>query len=163
MPRETYWLKFEPTDSLYRHLIRTAVLEAQVAYLVLPDGTVAPSVENALQKLRVDEIGRKTVREWPGTTLLGRDAATLIEYRCTRTLATVLTSLTNSLYKWLEPDLPEDLGFIRSDGSVWLASTSHEKCAFLEFSSEELSSLTRREPDLARILRPEDAPTESLP
>jgi hypothetical protein len=153
MVRARYWLKFEPTGALYKHLIRTAVLEAHVAYVVLPDGTMNPSVQNALEKLNVDEIGRKTVKEWPGTRLLGTKAAMLIEYRCTRSVARVLTSLATGLYDWLAPDLPEDLGFVRTDGSVWLASTSHERCAFLELSSEEASRLTQREPNLVRILQ----------
>jgi hypothetical protein len=152
MDRDTYWLTCEPTGPLYRHLVRVAVLETASAYVVLRDGKITPSVQNALEQLSIDELGRKNVREWPGTTLLGRDSATLVDYRCTRTLANGLTSLADRLYDWLGPSLPEDLGFVRSDGSVWMASISHERCAFLWLSSQELSSLTQRAADVARIL-----------
>jgi len=131
--------------------------------LVVQEGTMTPSAQNALERLSRDEMGRKTVKQWPGTTLLGTRSATLIEYRCTDTLANGLLSLTDRLYGWLRPDLPEDLGFIRADGSVWMAATSHERFAFLDLSSDELTSLTLREADVAEILSQEDVESDDEP
>ncbi|KFN04094.1 hypothetical protein [Bacillus clarus] len=43
----------------------------------------------------------------------------------------VLKELSNSLYEWVFPDLPEDLSFFKS-GKEWLITCSHEKESFIK-------------------------------
>jgi len=108
--------------------------------------------------LETEEVRHQPVREWPGTVLSGNRSATLHEYRCTGDLANLLSSLANGLYDWVEPQLPEDLGFLRLDGSTWLASIAHERDAFFELSRHELESLLSREPDLRSLVVPAGGP-----
>ena len=152
MNRETFSLRNEPLGPLYKRLIRIATLETSHAYLITQTDPVSESVRNALAVLEKEEVRRRKVREWPGTVLSGSRSATLHEYSCTRNLANALTRLANGLYDWIEPNLPEDLGFLRSDGSAWLASIAHERDAFFELSRLELERLLNREPHLNSLV-----------
>ena len=96
-----------------------------------------PSAADALARLRKHEVSTREVAEWPGTTLWGGSTAQLTEYSLNAELATDLAALAEGLYDWQQPDLPEDLGFLRLDGSAWLASIAHERDAYFVVSAEE--------------------------
>ena len=66
--------------------------------------------------------------EWPGTTLIGHEAI-VGSYRVTNESVKLLHA-ADSLYSWLQPNLPEDLAFYVPEGLPWLASISHERQAW---------------------------------
>jgi hypothetical protein len=81
--------------------------------------------------------------EWPGTKLGdGKgDSALIRYYNINSESVKLLTEFSSSLYawsRWADPPLPEDLGFVRSDGRTFLATISHEEDAWLELDEEEL-------------------------
>ena len=51
----------------------------------------------------------------------------------------ILKEVSNSLHSWVQPDLPEDLSFIK--GNLWLVNTSHESESY--FVTEEKEDLEK--------------------
>jgi hypothetical protein len=139
---------------VYRRLIELAVNRASFAYVVVrADGIGDSGVLSALEILRPEEIGQRSVTEWPGTRLLSAEPAMLVQYRCSTGLPPLLFGLTTGLYDWRHPRLPEDLGFVRADDSVWLASIAHERDAFMKMSDDEWNELADQHTDIAGLLK----------
>lgn len=65
------------------------------------------------------------IQSWPGTTLLA-SSATINYYRVNSKLIERLGEVSNSFFDWMQPKLPEDLGFLK-DNKEWLINTAHEK------------------------------------
>jgi len=153
MERRRLRLINEPRGDLYRRILDLASQDATTAYAVLrPTVPLDATAVAALGRLKEHEIGRREVGEWPGTRLLFGATATLVEFRMTAELSSVLASLASGLYEWMQPRLPEDLGFLRDDGSTWLASISHERDGYFEMSMTEERSLLSRVPELSGLL-----------
>jgi len=156
MTRSTFSLTSEPAGVLYRALLQEAIATAAVGYLIVRTGANFDQTARDLQnRLRRETTVRRNVAEWPGTTLLAGGRATMTEYRCSTRLFDALISVTDRLYGWLYPRLPEDLGFLRSDGSVWLATIAHEAQGFMSLTPAEHDDLARRLPELVRLLEPD--------
>ncbi|WP_344234779.1 hypothetical protein [Kribbella hippodromi] len=58
----------------------------------------------------------------------------------------VLVSSASSLYDWVNPMLPEDLHFLRSDGSVVLGTVAQEDDAWLQLTPAEYEGIAARIP-----------------
>ena len=67
-------------------------------------------------------------------------------------LLEVIAEFSSGLYDWVAPGLPEDLGFRRTDGSLWLASIAHERDAWLEIQAFEWERLKALCPEFALIV-----------
>jgi hypothetical protein len=154
MTRKQISITKEPVGALYRKLIEIAVSQSARAYLVtrLDNGELSARAMDALALLKSERIECRASSEWPGTELLNGATATVSEYRCTPRLAEALSSLASGLYEWVEPELPEDLGFLRTDGSPWLASIAHERDAFFVLSDAEAADLVQKEPAFSGLL-----------
>jgi hypothetical protein len=48
----------------------------------------------------------------------------------------ILKQVSNSLHGWVQPNLPEDLSFIKNH-TPWLIDTSHEYESYIENEDEE--------------------------
>lgn len=92
--------------------------------------------------------------EWPGTKLLGRKGQ-VYHYNLVPECAGILEASVDSLYDWLQPERPEDLCFLRPDGSALLTSIAHERDYFLSLSDADISRIRRECPDLYALLVPE--------
>jgi hypothetical protein len=142
----------EPRDGVYRALLRAAGEQASTAYLVIRNGSeLGDRARECLSMLEPDLLSEEIVRQWPGTRLLTDDAR-LFTYRLSPSLLKVMERFSDGLYDWIVPDLPEDLGFRRVDGSVWLASIAHEGDAWLELEASELERLETLCPEIAQIV-----------
>ena len=73
---------------------------------------------------------------------------------CSGNIDIVLPAASN-LFAWQEPELPEDLFFLREDGSALLTTTAHEEHAHLTLDSAELDEAQNTVPWLAAMLRPD--------
>ena len=145
----TYDLVNEPVDETYRGLLRAAVDGcASFLFVVRAGIPVAESVHALIDALDPELISASQESEWPGTELLGH-TETVYRFTLTNEALEHLASATDRLYAWLQPDLPEDLCFLRSDGSPWLATISHERDGFLVLSQAEKAYLADLVPDLA--------------
>jgi len=60
----------------------------------------------------------------------------------------MLKTEAHGLYDWVQPNRPEDLCFLRSDETPWLATIAHEKDAYFELSGEEKQRLTKALPNI---------------
>jgi len=151
--RMTYDLTDEPTGDLYRSLLDFALTHCTEALLVTGRGELPLSILTLLDTLGPHLIASGERRDWPGTKLLS-GGAKLWTYRYGGEVAEVLKDATTGLYRWQQPDLPEDLCLLRGPGNVWLGSVAHEAVAWLELTDAEASSLTTALPALTELLAP---------
>lgn len=91
----------------------------------------------------------RLVREWPGTRLLDSQADLLL-YSTSRPALDVVVASTGSLLDWVQPHLPEDLAFYRSDGSVLFESITHEGVARLYLDDGEYRATATEHPETAQ-------------
>jgi hypothetical protein len=143
----------EPRDSIYRRLLQFAAARASTLYVVVRDESqLSDDARLTLSILEPSLISVSKVAEWPGTRLLAGGEARVFTYRASSSVMKELETRAGGLYDWIGPGLPEDLGFRRRDGSVWLASIAHERDAWLELEPNELKELHDAYPDVEQIL-----------
>lgn len=128
-------LESEPKGNVYRELIDIASSVCSQFILVIRDSiNLNDNAIKSLSDLKPFLQETKQQQEWPGTQLL-RDTATVNYYLLNEKSKQILNSYTNNLYSWVQPDLPEDLSFIKSDGKAWLINTSHENFSYVDTDS----------------------------
>lgn len=109
-----------------------------------------------MEGLRPHLEGSDERNEWPGTRLLA-GKATVNTYRLEPSSLERLLEFGTAFRDWVEPGRPEDLCFLRADGSVWLGSVAHEGDVFLELAPDELEALARRVPEIvARLVKEQE-------
>ncbi len=155
MDRACLSLRIEPQGDLYLKLIEYATTQCDVALLVVRHSVLLapldPEGERVLEQLEPFLKRKAELSEWPGTELLGHTA--LVHYynlepQCVQ----ILKQATDALYSWVQPRLPEDLCFLRSDGEPWLVSIAHERDAYLYLSEEEKLRLLSALPLIASLV-----------
>ncbi len=152
MTRRIYDLSQDISGDAYRKLLVTASEYCDTFLLVVRKSVrMTESAEQVLDKLQPFLLQQTEESEWPGTRLFGR-SATVFRLRLNHSSSAILMEATDSLYSWLQPALPEDLCLLRSDGSPWLTSITHEKDAYLELSPDEYKSLCEAVPELVGII-----------
>jgi hypothetical protein len=117
-------------------------LADSLSLIVHPDMEKGLALDETVQALEPDRIGQHEVSEWPGTILLD-GVATCHEFRCTPNALAVAGSRSNSLFSWLQPELPEDPALRRTDGTLLLETVSHESVATLYLTTVEAERLRR--------------------
>ena len=80
----------------------------------------------------------RLVRQWPGTTVAGARTQTRLLFDVTPVSLDVILGVSSSFWDWANTDYPDDLHFLRSDGSVVLGSTWCTRVAWLELDDAEL-------------------------
>lgn len=131
-----------PRDDAYRALIDYAVKKCTKFILVevkcISSSNNVKKVLNALEPYLINKI--KSDR-WPGT-ISGSDDNLVYTYEFNEKSAKILKEAANSLFSWIQPNLPEDLSFITEDDKEWLVNTAHENMASLEIAEEEAKLLS---------------------
>ena len=74
--------------------------------------------------------------------------ATIYTYRLDPVLLAEFQTAAPRLYQWVQPGLPEDPCFLRSDASPMLVTIAHERDAYLVVSQEEVDNLLVAVPSL---------------
>ncbi|MGL5347847.1 MAG: hypothetical protein ACRDA3_10885 [Peptostreptococcaceae bacterium] len=83
------------------------------------------NLKKVLRKLENSLIEMRIQSEWP-TTMLGEGAvAKVYYYKIDNNSKNVLKEESDSLFAWEQPNLPEDLCFLKDD-KAWISSCSHE-------------------------------------
>ncbi|MGK0467573.1 stage III sporulation protein AH [Clostridium sp.] len=119
------FIENDPKDNAYRDLIDLAFEVCDTFILVVRKSLFFN--QNADYLLEELESSLKEVKEeyeWPGTFLAGGEPAKVYYYNTDINARTVIKTVTNSLHSWVQPDLPEDLSFIKN-GKSWLINISH--------------------------------------
>jgi len=120
--------------------------------IVRPDEALAESADAVLGALANYHVRTREVDEWPGTVLLGNHALRH-DFTLNVSSAAILDDAVSGLYDWQHPELPEDLGLLRSDDSSWLTTIAHEREAFFVLEESEAADLVRRVPGLVLTIR----------
>ena len=90
---------------------------------------------------------------WPGTVSVS--AVWHPCFRVTDETIKMIVDVTSSLWDWSHPELPEDVHFLREDGTVVLGSTRCDEYAWLELDDEELQTITEKLPPSIQLKREE--------
>ena len=83
----------------------------------------------------------------PGSIYVPPDTITLCTYSLDTESAAVIRDASDRLYGWLEPDLPQDLCFLRGT-EPWLVNNAVDDFACLIITREEAASLRTTIPGL---------------
>lgn len=105
------------------------------------------SGQQTIDELEPFLLDKQRGTEWPGTQLLGHEA-TLFRYEAREGALDVLKRKTNSFYGWQQPNLPEDLCFLRErDEPLWI-TIAHEEDCYCKLLPDEKGELDRLIPGL---------------
>src|SRR5690349_5480356 len=111
----SFTLSIELVGAMYEELLGYATGECNQALLVVRHPPVPPLSSRGsevLRKLQPFLVKQEETSEWPGTVLFGHTAS-VSHYTFDLASARVLRNAANSLYSWLQPELPEDLCLLR--------------------------------------------------
>ncbi len=142
MRRTVYSLLQEPVAAAYRALVTFCSRHAsEIIVVVRQPEYLDVTAQNAIKAL--ERVGASCAREskWAGTTLTRGDLAYVYRVPVASESVQLLTIAVDRLYGWLTPKMPEDLCFLRSDGTDILATISHERDAYLTLSDDEYVEL----------------------
>ena len=138
---------------MYRRLLEWSNLYCNTFQVVIRVGEpLSKNAQNFLQNLKSLLLSSTFQSTWHGTEVLNGSKALINRYKLTSVSMDLLINSSNGLFEWNPPALPEDLCLLRSDGSIWLASTAHEWVAWFELNALELSDLINNIPEIAPLL-----------
>lgn len=148
MTRSNYRVLQEPRGNTYRRLIDYSLRYCHSFLLVVgPSIPINETGRRVLTSLEPFLLSQTESSEWPGTRLLD-GVARVYRFTLSSESATILAQVADSLFSWVQPNLPEDLCLNRCDGSPFLVTISHEKDAYLQLTPEEASVLIAGVPGL---------------
>lgn len=132
----------EPKGENYKSLIQIA-FDACDIFLFIKHSQLSynQSFDKVVKELESDFICCKEQNEWPGT--ISVPTATVYYFHTSEKSKEILKDITDSLFNWRAPNLPDDLCFLKGE-KHWLVNTSHERiCDILTESESELEQLKR--------------------
>jgi hypothetical protein len=153
--RIVYNLTERAQGDLYSSLLRTAAGMAATFGVIIrsPHVQLSRRAHALLDSLAPYRVSADAVTSWPGTQLVGGRVSQRHLFRLVPESLEELLRATDDLFMWVNPLLPEDLHFLRADGSTVLGSVAQEEDAWLELDEAELQHL--HDPALSHALRPE--------
>jgi hypothetical protein len=139
----------EPVGETYQQLINAALGRADTLLLVTRHSQpLNTSAIGILDELRPFTISVSQESEWPGTRLYDH-TATVYKMRFCPEVVEIMKRAANCLFDWVRPGLPEDPCLLRSDGTPWLVTISHERDAYMCLTTDERAELLSLVPGLA--------------
>ncbi len=138
----------EPADETYRQLLRECREYSTTALLVVrdPEDLTASAVD-FLASVEPWCLRKELKSEWPGTVMKGF-LATIYTYGLDEDSLSRFQNAATRLYQWVQPELPEDLCFLRFDGRPLLVTIMHERDAYLNMTESEAEGLMLAIPSL---------------
>ncbi|OPJ60259.1 stage III sporulation protein AH [Clostridium chromiireducens] len=133
-------------EKVYRDLIDLVFGICDEFILVIrKDISVTVNVNHVLEKLQSSLKEVKEQFEWPGTEYFGEQPALVYYYNTDNHAKETLKQVSNSFHEWVQPNLPEDLSFLKS-GTPWLINTAHERESYiLTDDKEEIDKILKIE------------------
>jgi len=123
-------------DKIYRDLIDLAFEICEEFVLVVRhDISKNDNIYNILWELQYSLKEVKEQFEWPGTIYGGEQPVLVYYYNTDKHAKETLKQASNSLHDWVQPNLPEDLSFIKNH-VPWLINTSHEYESYIKTEDE---------------------------
>jgi len=137
----------EPMREAYRGLPQFALTSSAAFSLVTRhDMKTRQSHDQCLDQLRPFLLDERDVREWPGTRIDG--TATMRRYKADPAALEPLYGAVKGVYRWVQPDHPEDLAFYDSERRCWLETTAHEHMAFVDERLVDVEGLVETVPGI---------------
>lgn len=131
-------IKQNPKGEVYEKLIDLAFEVCDEFHLVVRrDLGSTRQLEPILKELECSIKEMAVTNEWTGTKLGGGQKAKVYYYRTDETAGKILKERADSLYEWMQPNLPEDLSFLKK-GKPWLVNIAHEEESYIMTESEYL-------------------------
>jgi hypothetical protein len=126
----------DPSGNTYRELIELAFDICDEFHLVLrKDMGDLSKFEPILRKFDQSFKFMKEQSEWASNILGDNQTAKVYYFSTDEHAKKTVLELSNSLFSWVFPDLPEDLSFFK-EGEDWLATNSHESECYIMTSDE---------------------------
>lgn len=137
--RRTYQVLFDSPEDIYERVLRTAALFSQRCGVIVRSELVrlTEAATDLLVLLEPKLVRQELVARWPGTELTRNRMSRRYIYDLDDELLGWLVQSATSPFQWVNPDLPEDLHFMRQDGSTVLGTTAQEDDLWLELDNEE--------------------------
>ncbi|MCW2753492.1 MAG: hypothetical protein JWQ32_903 [Marmoricola sp.] len=140
MDKRSIWnITGRPSGDAYEALLRgVAERSTKFAFLVRsPSVKLSERAVVVMDELTPYLVGSEETQEWPGTQLVGSRMSTRYTFLLTTESLEVLIAAALGLFEWVNPTLPEDLHFLRADGSTVLGNVAQEDDAWLELEESE--------------------------
>lgn len=141
----------DPRGAAYEHLI-DELIEKTDRFLLVDRGRYdddeIPGVSRVLQRLKPYLIESCTMEEMMMQSGAMYSEGIYYIYRCTPKSGQILKEEANRFHDWLYPSLPDDLCFLKEDGSDYFFSVAHENIYGMRITQEEASELMERIPGL---------------
>ena len=151
--RTSYALRREPRGAEYRGLVAALGWIATHALVVVRDEVwLGVGGEKLVGDLSAAGARPERVDRWPGTSLGGGTCATVLRATLDARVRHLLSEAVEGLYDWQQPDRPEDLAFLRKDGTPLLGSSANDRDGFLVVDDDELERLSLTLPWLPDVL-----------
>ncbi|GAA1576726.1 hypothetical protein GCM10009804_36680 [Kribbella hippodromi] len=144
----TYDIAEPVTGDDYGELLRVlAPVATRFGLIVqMPFAVLHEPAREVLERLGGHLVDAMDTQAWPGSQIVGRMTVERFLFRLDAESLEVLVSSASSLYDWVNPMLPEDLHFLRSDGSVVLGTVAQEDDAWLQLTPAEYEGIAARIP-----------------
>lgn len=131
------FIETNPKDMTYRDLIDLACeICDEFVLVVRNDVSKTDNIYNILWELQCSLKEVKEQFEWPGTIYGGEQPVLVYYYNTDNHAKEILKKASYSLHDWVQPNLPEDLSFIKNH-VPWLINTSHEHESYIETKDKE--------------------------
>ena len=143
----------EPKEEVYFSLLENALSYCSLFSLIIRNSEKNNSISMLLQNLNKYLIKKSYESEWPGTKLLFGHKAELFQYDFNLRSYGIIKDVTNRLFGWYEPILPEDLClYHRDDNEPWLVTISHENDGYFIPRENEIVNLCEKVKGLKKCL-----------
>lgn len=148
MTREHFAVEQPISGDTYQTLLSIALQTCAEFMLVVRHETMLDaSGQEVLHSLAPYIRDSRENDSWPGTRLFDQTAV-VNRYSLSYGSYEILAKATDDLAEWVQPALPEDLCFLREDGSVWFSSVTHEHDYLFDTARGELEHLQLRMPQI---------------
>lgn len=156
----------EPRGEVYRGLLRyLSQLCSLFVLLTNPTDTLGERGRLALKALSPDLVEHRITLYWPGVSppsdgelerCSPQHAPTVYLFRLTEHSLSILLTISDGLWDWEEPDLPENLCLLRASREPCLVSSVLDRFTYLYLTPHEMERLLGEIPQLRVELVPED-------
>lgn len=136
-----YWrLAENPAGSTYRRLMKVLCDHSDLFYFVTRKELKYD--KEVIEQFRPYMKETYKTKKWANTITKG-PAATVYVIEANKDTCKLLQQLSDNLYGWVAPRLPEDLTFIKNN-FAWFTCTTHEEFGEFSFRSDHCKSLIQQ-------------------
>lgn len=137
--RRVYDLTGGLTKPEYGELIGSiSIISSRMGFLIGSEFVrLAARARGVMNELSSHILLSEDVSAWPGSEILGGRTSRRYVYDVNPASIEIVTKAADGFSDWSNPDLPEDLHFLRNDNTTVLGNIAHEEDVWLELSDLE--------------------------